>query len=102
MPLSPEIVEKFAPFLEEYFRNVRVMLPESYRARQLEAGGATSEAVYFLETKFLLAPFKKALNREIEKAKEEQRRVDADLVKTWHIKKGGFSELEHKIRNAKT
>ena len=57
----------FKEFLEEYFENVKKELPESYRARQLNAGGIAASLVYDFETKFLKEPFLKA----IRKAKEE-------------------------------
>ncbi len=53
----------FEEFLEEYLSNVKKTLPDSFRARQLEAGGESAELVYEFETRFLKKPFLKALRR---------------------------------------
>ncbi len=53
----------FQEFLEQYLENIKRELPESYRARQLEAGGILARAVYEFETKFLKEPFSKAIKK---------------------------------------
>ena len=53
--------ELFKKFLEEYFENIKEHLPQSYRARQLNAGGVAEMAVVKFECKFLEGPFMKAL-----------------------------------------
>ena len=40
-------------FLMEYLENVRKILPQSYRARQMEAGGLEKQLVIEFETRFL-------------------------------------------------
>lgn len=55
--------ELFKQFLEEYFENIKRELPQSYRARQLNAGGVEAEMVYEFETRFLKEPFMKALKK---------------------------------------
>ena len=57
----------FEEFLEEYLENVKKKLPDSYRAKQLKAGGLLAALVYKFETDFLKEPFMKA----IEKLKKE-------------------------------
>ena len=37
----------------------------------------------------------------LDSERERTLNLAADLVKTWHIKKGGYSELEFQIRNLK-
>lgn len=51
----------FKVFLDEYLENVKNILPESYRAKQLKAGGAEKDLVYKFEGLFLKKPFMKAL-----------------------------------------
>lgn len=51
----------FQVFLKEYLENIKRELPQSYRARQLEAGGVLAQAVYEFETRFLKEPFMKAI-----------------------------------------
>ena len=51
----------FEEFLTGYLLNVKEMLPESYRAQQLKAGGFSAGLVYDFETRFLKEPFMKAL-----------------------------------------
>jgi hypothetical protein len=53
----------FNEFLEEYLKNVQTILPESYRALQVKAGGLTKSLVYDYETQFLKKPFMKALDK---------------------------------------
>lgn len=59
----------FDDFLKEYLDNVKRELPESYRARQLDAGGILASLVYEFETKFLKEPFLKAIRRVRENRK---------------------------------
>jgi hypothetical protein len=47
----------FEQFLEAYLEKVKKILPDSYRARQLNVGGLEAKAVYIFETKFLKEPF---------------------------------------------
>ena len=51
-------------FLEAYLVNVKRLLPESYRARQLHAGGVFADAVYNYETAFMKIPFMQALKKK--------------------------------------
>lgn len=61
-PTEKQKTEKiWEEFLNEYFKNVKRKLPESYRARQLEAGGLEAGLVIEFETKFLKKPFMKAM-----------------------------------------
>jgi hypothetical protein len=53
----------FENFLEEYLKNVKKKLPESFRAKQLEAGGLEAGLVYKFETDFLKEPFLKAIKK---------------------------------------
>lgn len=53
----------FRDFLAEYLENVKTILPNSYRAKQLKNGGIESALVYEFETKFLKEPFMKALEK---------------------------------------
>lgn len=50
-------------FLNEYLENVKKKLPQSYRAKQLEAGGFEAGLVIEFETKFLKKPFMKAMEK---------------------------------------
>jgi hypothetical protein len=61
----------FSDFLGQYLKNVARELPQSYRARQLEAGGYGAELVFEFEARFLKEPFKKALESFEKKIKEE-------------------------------
>jgi hypothetical protein len=54
----------FEEFLEEYLENVKKKLPDSYRAKQLKAGGLIADLVYKFETDFLKEPFMKAIEKE--------------------------------------
>ena len=56
--------ELFKEFLEKYLENVKIKLPQSYRAQQLVNGGLEAELVYEFETKFLKEPFMKALAKK--------------------------------------
>lgn len=62
--------ELFDTFLDEYLENVKIELPESYRAQQLKAGGIAKALVYKYERIFLEKPFIKAINTVL-KLKEE-------------------------------
>lgn len=55
--------ELFKEFLTGYLENVQKMLPESYRAQQLKAGGVPASLVFDFETRFLKEPFMKALRK---------------------------------------
>lgn len=59
-------------FLMEYLENVKRILPDSFRAKQLKAGGMEKALVYGMETKFMKEPFLKALRKVQEKPKKEQ------------------------------
>jgi hypothetical protein len=60
----------FEKFLEEYLENVKKKLPDSFRARQLKAGGLEAGLVYKFETDFLKEPFMKAI-RKVEKVRKK-------------------------------
>lgn len=81
----------FNEFLKEYLENVKKELPQSYRARQLEAGGLAAAAVYEFETRFLKKPFEKAI-------KEAKCEILDDL---WGRKFTGQKHLEDYIDELK-
>jgi len=60
----------FEEFLEEYLENVKKKLPDSFRAKQLKAGGLEAGLVYKFETDFLKEPFMKAI-RKVEKVRKK-------------------------------
>jgi hypothetical protein len=55
--------ELFKKFLEEYLDNVKMELPESYRAKQLRTGNIEAALVYKFEDKFLRKPFMRAIEQ---------------------------------------
>lgn len=63
----------FEEFLEEYLENVKKKLPDSFRAKQLKAGGLEAGLVYKFETDFLKEPFMKAV-KKISKEHEKEKK----------------------------
>lgn len=61
----------FKQFFKEYLENVTKTLPDSFRAKQLNAGGIEREAVYVMEISFLMKPFMKALSDSLSSLKAE-------------------------------
>jgi FAD synthase len=59
-----EIEELWRTFFKEYLDNIVKILPQSYRAKQLEAKGVDAMLVYEFETRFLKKPFEKAILAE--------------------------------------
>lgn len=77
--------EIFKEFLSEYLENVKKMLPESYRAKQLRTGGTPASLVYEFETKFLKRPFLnafKVLEKRVDDKLKALHRMDAVMVDT--------------------
>jgi hypothetical protein len=58
----------FNEFLEEYLKNVQELLPISYRAQQIKAGGVEKKLVYEFETRFLKKPFENAMKKAFREA----------------------------------
>jgi uncharacterized protein YnzC (UPF0291/DUF896 family) len=73
----------FENFLEEYLKNVKKKLPESFRAKQLKAGGLEAGLVYKFETDFLKEPFLKAVQKTrdmmLEKIGKSLKRLIKDI-----------------------
>jgi hypothetical protein len=64
-PVKPVagIEDVFKEFLVDYLKNVAKKLPESYRAKQLAAGGLEAAMVIEFETLFLHEPFMNAIKK---------------------------------------
>jgi len=60
---SENLEKIWEEFLSEYLRNVQSELPDSYRAKQMKAGGFDAALVIEFETKFLKEPFMEALKK---------------------------------------
>ena len=70
----------FGEFLIKYLENVKKELPESYRAKQLNATDVEASLVIEFETKFLKEPFIEALYqqaKEIESTTEKLYNLNA-------------------------
>lgn len=63
--------EEFTAFLLEYLEKVREILPQSYRARQMEAGGELANLVMEFESRFIREPANKLYNKGYEQGVQD-------------------------------
>lgn len=91
--------ELFKNFLNEYFENIKTILPNSYRAQQLKAGGYPADAVRDFETRFLSKPFAEAIKLACKRMKKSE--VQKKINKLQDIKKR-LDEVRYDIRKIKS
>lgn len=88
--------EEWDKFLVDYLNNVKIMLPVSFRARQLTAGGMAAKAVYEFETKFLQEPFNRIADVFIAAGQKSAQKEDACIEEEVDVR------VDNRIKQART
>jgi len=91
------IVTECDKFLDNYDKHIayNAAAPMEYIAKKAYKRG------YYDGLKYAKTNLANVIAEEVEKTREETQEKACSILRTWHISKGGFTEIEEQIRNLK-